>query len=288
MNDLSLNYLQGWLNTLTTKTIKTILFASLIVAMILPFSGMQFATAQTDKQAENETDERTKAELSKRIKSLESNKQKTVDERHELKQYKLIQKWFAAEGNPEKQHRISEKIKADFPTEYTQAVDTRPNVETGTESTGENSGEITLQSNHTIGPIYYTGTIEKNYNCQTQSDDLGHAGGSLTMYGSGGVPGAGWTYWGTQMYYPSEINKPAFPGCADIDWDHSVYRMTAIPNTWDNCEITTYSSSTDGEGKVCLDIEGGMIVLTEGQSFYSAGNSKPFSPNTSDRYVWLV
>ena len=33
---------------MTTKTIKTILFASLIAAMILPFSGMNYATAEED------------------------------------------------------------------------------------------------------------------------------------------------------------------------------------------------------------------------------------------------
>ena len=30
---------------MTTKTIKTILFAALLVAMVLPFSGMDFANA---------------------------------------------------------------------------------------------------------------------------------------------------------------------------------------------------------------------------------------------------
>ena len=32
---------------MTTKTIKTILFASLIATLILPFSGMQYASAET-------------------------------------------------------------------------------------------------------------------------------------------------------------------------------------------------------------------------------------------------
>ena len=35
---------------MTTKTIKTILFASLIVAMILPFTGMQSASAMTEDE----------------------------------------------------------------------------------------------------------------------------------------------------------------------------------------------------------------------------------------------
>jgi hypothetical protein len=37
---------------MTTTTIKTILFASLIAAMILPFSGMQFADAKSDNNTE--------------------------------------------------------------------------------------------------------------------------------------------------------------------------------------------------------------------------------------------
>lgn len=39
-----------------TKTIKTILFASLIAAMILPFNTMDFANAATDKNADNKID----------------------------------------------------------------------------------------------------------------------------------------------------------------------------------------------------------------------------------------
>lgn len=39
---------------MTTKTIKTILFASLLVAMILPFSGMDFAEAESNKIGKTE------------------------------------------------------------------------------------------------------------------------------------------------------------------------------------------------------------------------------------------
>lgn len=43
---------------MTTKTVKTILFASLIAAMILPFSTMDFADAMTDKNPKDKTLER--------------------------------------------------------------------------------------------------------------------------------------------------------------------------------------------------------------------------------------
>ena len=60
--------------TMTTKTIKTILFASLIVAMILPFSTIQMADAVATKELANK-----KAEIKNIIKAKmleQSNKDK--------------------------------------------------------------------------------------------------------------------------------------------------------------------------------------------------------------------
>ena len=48
-----------------TKNAKAILFASLIVAMILPFSGMDFAVAQEKSNAEVVKEEARQMALSK-------------------------------------------------------------------------------------------------------------------------------------------------------------------------------------------------------------------------------
>jgi len=58
---LSIIFIFG--NVMTTKTIKTILFASLIAAMILPFSGMDFAEAEQEvdkKQRINDVSQKVK------------------------------------------------------------------------------------------------------------------------------------------------------------------------------------------------------------------------------------
>jgi hypothetical protein len=50
---------------MTTKTTKTILFASLIAAMILPFSGMNFATAQEETKKTIKSERWTEENLEK-------------------------------------------------------------------------------------------------------------------------------------------------------------------------------------------------------------------------------
>jgi len=70
---------------MTTKTIKTILFASLIAAMILPFSSMQFAEAQ-------EVDNVTAAEIEKMAKKAQKITEKLSTEDNPKKIAKLEKK----------------------------------------------------------------------------------------------------------------------------------------------------------------------------------------------------
>ena len=146
----------------TCKTTKTILFASLIAAMALPFSAVDFAEATNDS--------REVLELKTRIGTLEAS-ERSVSEDFELAQYKLTLQWFKAEGNPEEQRRIMQKITASYPDpeDYTPGLD-----------------GASAQEGSYMGPIYYTGSTEKNFNCENQSDDFGNISGSVTMYGSGG------------------------------------------------------------------------------------------------------
>ena len=77
------------MNARRTKTIKTAAFTSPIVAMILPFSAVDFAEATSDS--------REAQELKKRINELESSKRNISDD-FELNQYRLALQWFQAEG----------------------------------------------------------------------------------------------------------------------------------------------------------------------------------------------
>ncbi len=256
---------------MTYKNAKTILFASLIAAMILPFSGMISA------EVEQSTEEKTKQKIKEEILKHELATSLSETDRYELKQLKLADEWLKARdnGDREQMDRIMAEITKDFPKseDYTLAVD---------------DTKSDLSSSSTIGPIDWQGSTEKNYNCASQSDDLGDAYGTVTAYGSGGTPGAGWSYWGSNMDYTSVISDPYWPGCADKSWDHAVTNIVHVFNGAQNCKIDTYSSSTDGEGKVCYDIEGGFLVVVESQSFYSSGNTTPFSPWASEDLFWIV
>ncbi len=57
--------------TMTTKTIKTILFASLMVAMILPFSAMNFADAAPEDRANDRTNNKTPPESMRVLQDFE-------------------------------------------------------------------------------------------------------------------------------------------------------------------------------------------------------------------------
>ena len=63
MNDLCLNNVQGVLNVMISKTTKTILFASLLVAMILPFSVMSMAEAEQTQTVREKTIEKVKEKI---------------------------------------------------------------------------------------------------------------------------------------------------------------------------------------------------------------------------------
>ena len=63
--------------------------------------------------------------------------------------------------------------------------------------------------------------------------------------------------------------------------------IASVTDPLDNCSITTFTSSTDGEGKTCNDIEAGMSVSVAGNSFYSTGTSNPFSPFASETLLFL-
>ena len=145
------------MNARRTKTIKTAAFASPIVAMILPFSAVDFAEATSDS--------REAQELKKRINELESSKRNISDD-FELNQYRLALQWFQAEGNPKEQHRIMNEVTAPYPAQedYTPGRDA-----------------ASAQEGSYMGPIYYTGSTEKNFNCENQSDDFGNISGSVTM-----------------------------------------------------------------------------------------------------------
>ena len=182
--------------TASTKIIKTATFASLIVAMVLPFSAIDFAEATNGSMEINE--------LKKRISVLESSSRSTSSN-FALDQYRLALQWFQAEGDPEEQRRIMGEITASYPAkeDYTPGRDA-----------------TSVQRSY-MGPIYFTGSTEKNFNCENQSDDFGNISRSVTMYGSGGIAGGGYTYWAVIMHYPHEISKQGNITCYDDDWEHS-------------------------------------------------------------------
>ena len=89
------------------------------------------------------------------------------------------------------------------------------------------------------------------------------------------------------MHYPPEISKRGNITCYDDSWEHSRAYITSVTDSNDNCTITTFTSSSDGKGQTCADVKAGMFVSVSGNSFYSTGNSNPFSPFESNKILFL-
>ena len=248
-----------------TKTTKTILFASLIAALILPFSGMEFATAAS-------VDDQTKNHVNDKIADLNAKKSKTDQDNYELKKLKLVNQWIKAkeQGNEKRMANLMEKITADFPADdqYTKSVKSL-NV--------SESGSITAASNPFVT---YTGSTEKHYDCNNPSVDiLGYIDGSITGYSSA-------IYSVTNMNYPFEITDgPVGINCTTPDWDNSKSKFTEVLNPSANCVVDTFTSSTDSEGDYCTQLSAGSLVAIEGQSWYD-GNII-FSPWASSTIKYI-
>ncbi len=134
---------------------KTILFASLIAAMILPFSAMSFA--QTDTSVDNET----KNYVNNKINELSTKKNQNTTSSYELEKLKLVKQWINAKenGNDTRMHELMEQITLDFlpDDEYTESV---------------KSFDVGNQlKDHPF--IRYTGSTEKKWDCRDDSDLLG-------------------------------------------------------------------------------------------------------------------
>jgi len=255
---------------ITLKNTKIILFAGLIAAMVLPFSGMQFVVAEEV----NKQDTKTIQEIERHLSNTQYTYSYSEESNYKEKQLKLALQWFEAkESNDiQKMDSIMEEIKSSFPTVYNLGTD---KLETRYDRTRASSDGY-------MGPINYNGSAEKRWDCRDRSDMFGYMDGTITMF-----PGA--IYSANYMHYPRIVTVgPQGIDCSTMNWNHSVTNITSLTtNPNDNCKIDTFSSSMDAEGKYCTKVEAGMIVVIEGQSFYSSGNSHPFSVSANDTILFL-
>ena len=99
---------------MTSRNIKTILFASLIAAMILPFSMMDNAVTQ-----ENQTRQKTLEHINEKIDELSSgaNAASENDTNEKLKALKYAKKFLKAKENndTEKMNKFSKKLQELIP-----------------------------------------------------------------------------------------------------------------------------------------------------------------------------
>ena len=79
---------------MTTKTMKTILFASLIAAMILPFSGMQFVVAEEQTEMSDDKKQRLINKVQKLEERIAQADDESVKEHLKAKQQAILKNLF--------------------------------------------------------------------------------------------------------------------------------------------------------------------------------------------------
>ena len=242
------------MKNITNKT-KTILFASLIAAMILPFSVMSMADAAPNENASDKakevTDERLLAlgKLKSQIKSDPPGFEKSTHASANvaLKRLSLAEQYVTLEIQGKQN---SEKAKGIV----NQLLETQKGI---------NLPEIERNPDHQFGQIHktanysydrYTTNSVTRADCQNQGTDFGSARGSITGYSSS-------AYIVGTLSYPSVISDGSLPNCSNTNWSDHDIRYNLITAPWMGCVQPGFTSSTDTEAGTCGNLKYGDVVL---------------------------
>ena len=177
---------------MTTKTIKTVLFASLIAAMILPFSGMNYAEADTANAEHQAKKDKLKADK----KSFQEERDRTVNTDKKNKLGKIIDRITLFEeledllvGEQTKQtekriQKIYDTLQASYTADENGLVASHPEIEAF-----EN---IIIPAAYAIGTGSYTTSTQYRGDCN--HSQYGWLSGTYVAYDQVTVFSQTWNY----------------------------------------------------------------------------------------------
>lgn len=246
------------------KTIKTILFASLIAAMILPFSTMDFATAQ-------EADDRVEKLQSLRSEIANDKEAYTKAQHYDadlaIKRFDLAIAFVELENQGKGNSEEAQKI-------MSQLLETQSGIK---------YPNVIRNDNHEIGQIhpvgsytydtYSTNTVTRA-DCANQGTDYGSASGSITGYASS-------AYLVGTLSYPSNISDGSYPNCTNTNWSDHDMTYVLVGNPFVGCAQPFFTSSTDTEGGTCNNLQwGDAVLVTVATQKYGSTQFSSIYPST--------
>jgi len=255
------------------QTVKTLLFASVIAAMILPFSAMDFAQAvneNANERAHENADVRV-AKLAQLKAEIQRDKDAFTNEQHyeadlAIKRIELAEKLVklenAGNGNSQAAYNVMKDL------QDTQSGITYPNVE--------------RNENHQIGQLHKVSWSFDEYDtnsvtradCANQGTDYGSASGTITGYTSS-------AYLVGTLSYPSQISDGTVGNCTNTSWSDHDMTYVLLTNPFVGCAQPSFTSSTDEEGGTCYNLSmGDVVVVTVSKQKYGSTNFSWLNPAT--------
>lgn len=224
--------------------VKKILIASLVVAMILPFSGMQFATAETDQ-------------VLKKIQSAKENaKLATSASTDEIKEHKkLVYRLNLAE-----EHR---KLQLDGKGDSKKANEILSNLKVHFEKYFKNSPPQVLGNS----PVT---TLTTGVTRSFDTSDIFRTDCSNTTVGDSHGTIAAWET--TSYLQGSLVSENDYPSSTTVDctnksFDGGYILYYNVFEPWGSC-IQNFDSSTYITGDYCAGISTNDLILVEAQAWY--------------------
>jgi hypothetical protein len=251
-------------NMNNNKTIKTTLFASLIVALILPVSGMPFA------QAQEQTTEEKLAQLQEYREQIQnettkknSEENNIVIERLDILEEMLTVKMLSEEGT----------LNQAYSAKYTSFL--LKQIEATFDDDAISLSAAATQSFLTITP-YQTST-QTNFNCDDVQNDIGYNWGSIT---------------GIDFIESYVVNVQGYPDhidhldtwCTERTFD-SGYTVTRNISTGQAC-TSNFTSANDADNGYCAKFGFGAPVLITANAWYDG--PEIFNITEGWDFIWVA
>ena len=251
---------------------KTILFASVLTAMIITVGGMTYAQAANENANNTETTQDRLEKLAELKANIQYGISASIISEHidvdlAIKRIELAENFVTLENQGQ-----ADTIEAQYIMRQLQQTQTGieyPNV-----IRDENPQLVqTLRGSNYTYDTYSTNSVSRD-NCSSQGTDYGSASGSITGYSSS-------AYLVGSLSYPSLISNGIVGSCTNTNWSDSDMTYVLLVNPFVGCAQPNFTSSTDLEGGTCNYLKYGDIVLvTVSKSKYSSTNFSSSNPAT--------
>lgn len=263
-----------------TKTIKTILFASLIAAMILPFSTMDFAEAQESKKVQTTAEKLAKIKIMKDeiqyrdgvTSGQSTNTDNIVIQRLEIIEELLVVKELIDDGT------LNEKFAKKYTKFLLKKIDKKFNDRDSVPlQKGEQIVDELAYTTQSISTTNFQTSTQTKFNCDDFQYDVGYNWGTVT-----GLDFIESYVVGVQGY-PNNIDTLTNNYCTEKLFDDGYVKYRNV-STGGMCTGDLPSANSVAQG-YCAKFGVGAPVLITAYAWYNG--SVPFNTAEGWDFIWV-